>query len=76
MLTQDLDMRKVCAKIIPKILTAEKKAYRRDVCLDLLDRLLREPDMNHESWSTTPRKKNPAVGSGTLQTLSVPGNRE
>ena len=43
-LTQDLDMRKVCAKMVPKNLTTEQKANRRDVCLDLLDRLGREPE--------------------------------
>ena len=31
-LTQDLVMRKVCAKIVPKNLTTEQKANRRDVC--------------------------------------------
>jgi len=82
-LTQDLDMRKVCAKMVPKNLTTEQKASRRDVCLDLLDRLEREPEfsvalsqrMNHVFWSTTPRQ-NTKVESGTLQTLPVPRKRE
>ena len=43
-LTQDLDMRKVCAKMVPKNLTTRQKANRRDVCLDLLGRLEREPE--------------------------------
>jgi len=30
-LTQDLDMREVCAKMVPKNLTTEQKANRRDV---------------------------------------------
>jgi len=38
-LTLDLDMRKVCANMVPNNLTIEQKANRRDVCLDLLDRL-------------------------------------
>ena len=42
-LTQDLDMRNVCVKMFPKNLTTEQ-ASRRDVCLDLLDRLEREPE--------------------------------
>ena len=42
-LTRDLGMRNVCAKMVPKKLTTEQKANRRDVCLDLLDRLEREP---------------------------------
>ena len=54
--TQDLDMRKVCAKMVPKNLTTEQKANRRDVCLYLLDRLQREPEFfsrvitGDESW--------------------------
>jgi len=49
-------MRKVCAKMVPKKLTTEQKANRRDVCLDLLDRLEREPEFfsrvitGDESW--------------------------
>ena len=43
-LTQDLDMRKVRAKMVSKNLTTEQKANRRDVCLDFLDRLEREPE--------------------------------
>jgi len=55
-LTQDLDMRKLCAKMVPKNLTTEQKANRRDVCLDLLDRLERELEFfsrviaGDESW--------------------------
>ena len=55
-LTDDLYMRKVCAKMVPKNLTTEQKASRRDVCLDLLDRLEREPEFfsrvitGDESW--------------------------
>ena len=83
-LTQDLDMRKVCAKMVPKNLTTEQKANRRDVCLDLLDRLEREPEnssvalsevMNRGFWSMTTRQ-NAKVESGTLQTLPVPRKRE
>ena len=55
-LTQDLDMRKVCAKMVPKNLMTEQKANGRDVCLDLLDRFEREPEFfscvitGDESW--------------------------
>ena len=55
-LTQDLGMRKVCAKMVPKNLTTEQKAIQRDVCLDLLDCLQREPEFfscvitGDESW--------------------------
>ena len=49
-------MRKVCAKMAPKNLTTEQKANRRDVYLDLLDRLEKEPKffsrviVGDESW--------------------------
>ena len=49
-------MRKVCAKMVPKKFTTEQKANRRDVCLDLLDHLEREPEFfsrvitGDESW--------------------------
>jgi len=48
-------MRNVCAKMVPKNLTTEQKANRRDVCLDLLDRLERGPEFfsdvtDDESW--------------------------
>jgi len=55
-LTQDLDVRKVCAKMVSKNLTTEQKANRRDVCLDILDHLEREPEFfshvitGDESW--------------------------
>jgi len=55
-LTQDLDMRKVCAKMVLKNLTTEQKINRRDVCLELLDLLEREPEFfsrvitGDESW--------------------------
>jgi len=55
-LTQDLNTRKVCTKMVPKNLTTEQKASRRDVCLDLLDCLEREPEFfsrvitGDESW--------------------------
>ena len=49
-------MRKVCTKMVPKNLTIEQKANWRDVCLDLLVRLEREPEffshviIGDESW--------------------------
>ena len=69
--------------MVPENLTTEQKANRRDVCLDLLDRLERESEFfsrvitgdEHGFWSTTPRQ-NAIVGSGTLQTLPVPRKRE
>ena len=59
MLTQDLDMGKVCSKMVPKNLTTEQKANRRDVCLGYSGPHLegaREPELfsrvitGDESW--------------------------
>ena len=82
-LTQDLDMRKVCTKMVPKNLMTEQEANRRDACLDLLDRVERKPEFfsrvitGDESWILeydleTKRQ----VGSGILQNLPVPRKRE
>ena len=38
-LTQELSMRKVCAKIVPKNLTIEQKDSRKDMCLQLLEQI-------------------------------------
>jgi hypothetical protein len=37
-LTEDLDMRKVCAKMVPKELTKEQKQRIVTICQDLLER--------------------------------------
>jgi len=37
-LTEDLDMRKVCAEMVPKKLTEEQKQRRATICQDLLER--------------------------------------
>jgi len=82
-LTQDLDMRKLCAKMVPKNLMTEQKASERDVCLDLLDRLEREPEFfshvitGDESWILEyDPETNAKVGRGTLQTLPIPRKGE
>jgi len=38
-LTLELGMQKICAKLVPKILANEQKETRRNVCLDLLERI-------------------------------------
>jgi len=38
-LTLELGIQKICAKLVPKILTNEQKENRRNVCLDLLERI-------------------------------------
>jgi len=37
-LTEDIDMRKVCAEMVPKELTEEQKQRRVTICQDLLER--------------------------------------
>jgi len=55
-LTEDLHMRKICAKLAPKKLSVEQKANRLEICQDLLGRLEIEPDFldkvitANESW--------------------------
>jgi len=43
-LTEHLQMRKICAKLVPKNLSMEEKANRLEICQDLLGRLEIEPD--------------------------------
>ena len=38
-LTFELDIQKICAKLVPKILTNEQKVNCRNVCVDLLERI-------------------------------------
>jgi len=38
-LTQELAMRKLCVKIVPKNLIIEQKDNRKDMCLHLLERI-------------------------------------
>jgi len=55
-LTEDLQMRKVCAKMVPKILTDDMKNTRVQKCQELLERYEVDPDFldkvvtGDESW--------------------------
>jgi len=42
MLHGDLLMRKLCAKLVPKMLTVEQKELRRSICEDFLERIQSE----------------------------------
>ena len=73
-LTQDLDMRKVCAKMVPKNLTTGRRPIG-GTCVLIFWTALRGSQnssvtlsqvMNHGFWSTTPRQ-NAKVGSGTCK---------
>ena len=43
-LTDHLQMRKICAKLVPKNFSVEQKANRLEICPDLLGRLKIEPN--------------------------------
>jgi hypothetical protein len=42
--TTELEMRKVCAKLVPKVLTDEQKETRVSISRELLDRVRGDPD--------------------------------
>ena len=44
-LVEELNMRKVCAKMVPKLLSDEQKERRKELCLDLLQCIDNEPDL-------------------------------
>src|SRR5215510_13453377 len=44
LVTEDLMMRNVCAKLVPKVLTDEQKARRQTVCEEMLERLQVDPN--------------------------------
>jgi len=41
----ELNIRKVCAKMVPKLLSDEQKECHKELCLDLLQRIENEPDL-------------------------------
>jgi len=52
-LTEDLDMRKVCAKMVPKELTEEQKQRRVTICQDHMERqedILGHVTTDDETW--------------------------
>jgi len=58
-LREELNMRKVCAKMVPKLLSDEQKERRKELCLELLQRTENEPDLSNsiitcdETWVFT-----------------------
>ena len=55
-ITEDLEMRKLCAKMVPKLLNNDQKDRRLQVCQDILGRLQTQPNLlekvitGDESW--------------------------
>ena len=44
-ITEDLGMQKVCAKMVPRLLNDDQKGRCMQVCQDILERLETEPDL-------------------------------
>ena len=44
-LREELNMRKVCAKMVPKVLSDEQKECCKELCLYFLQRIENEPDL-------------------------------
>ena len=72
--TFELGMQKICAKLVPKILSNEQKENRRNVCLDLLERIKNDNFFKHVItgdergfWNTI-LTRNGEVRSGTRAT--------
>ena len=55
-ITEELEMRKICEKMVPRLLTDEQKEWRVQVCQDILTRLETDPNLlgrtitGDESW--------------------------
>ena len=44
-ITEDLGMRTVCARMVPRLLNDDQKERRMQVCQDIMERLQTEPDL-------------------------------
>ncbi|KAJ4445764.1 hypothetical protein ANN_12449 [Periplaneta americana] len=74
-LREDLNMNRVAAKFVPKLLSPEQKDLRRDVAQDLLDTANTDPgflEMSHGCTGTTQKQKDSRNGS----ILSLQGRRK
>ena len=55
-ITEDLEMRKICATMVPRLLNEGQKEWRVQVCQDILEHLETEPNLlkrvvvDDESW--------------------------
>ena len=76
MLTEDLNMKRVSAKFVPRLLTEDQKSNRLNVCYDLREQVGNNPQIlskvvtGDETWCTvTTRKQNKHQASGKLLIL-------
>nr|CAH7745526.1 unnamed protein product [Callosobruchus chinensis] len=58
MLHEDLGMRKLCAKMVPKVLTVEQKELRLSICKDMISRIEEEG----EDWMSNIKNQNEING--------------
>ena len=82
-LLHDLGMRKVCAKLVPKILSEDQKQRRVDFCKDMLEKIRDDPNILYqvitgdETWpSNTILKRRDRACSGRPQDHPDPRRHE
>jgi len=63
-LHDELNMKKVCAKLVPKNLAPDQKLVRQQICSDFLERLDEEPELNPISEDQVCFKRNPVRVDG------------
>jgi hypothetical protein len=57
-LHDQVNMRKVCAKMVPKNLTQEQKRNRKNICSDIMERITETKRQSmHWKTPTSPRMK-------------------
>ncbi|GFU27232.1 protein GVQW3 [Trichonephila clavipes] len=65
-LHDNLNMQKVCAKMVPKILTFEQQATRKNVCTDILDAIKNDPNLlKRNCWEQWTREGTHALKTGS-----------
>ena len=81
-ITEDLGMRKICAKMVPRLLNEGQKERRVQVCQDILEQLETEPNLlkrvvtGDESWiSSTIHSPNGRVLNGRVHCHQDPTRR-
>jgi len=71
-ITEHLHMRKICAKLVPKNFSVERKANGLEICQDLLGRLKIEPNFLDKGVRIiTILRPNGKVRNGTRKVLLI-----
>ncbi|KAL4149713.1 hypothetical protein QTP88_003590 [Uroleucon formosanum] len=69
-LHDELNMTKVCAKMVPKNLTLEQKDGRRQICVDILKRMENERDLLKKT-SASPKLKKARMSKSKLKAMLI-----